>query len=242
MSEAANGSEGASQTTQKKEKKATQLSISFKQFHWLKWKSLFVAPSTKLKEEKWNQSTIILFNEWLVLIWFQLFSSPAAHSSNQFKNVLIDCGRARPPFFSIQHQTINEINWIDWLNERRKLFAWLRPNPSHSTNLRKANFIFFCFAGVVDGLAALLQAAWCSVHWLMGLIRCFVSFHLHFIQQIQLKSTHNQFTSFLFFLLHLFYSIAFVFVVGDFTVQSQLISDNKCQKAKDLHIPGDRGR
>ena len=31
-------------------------------------------------------------------------------------------------------------------------------------------------------------------------------------------------------------SFAFVFVVRDFTVQSQLISDNKCQKAKDLPI------
>ena len=33
-------------------------------------------------------------------------------------------------------------------------------------------------------------------------------------------------------------SFAFVFVVRDFTVQSQLISDNKCQNAKDLHIRG----
>ena len=30
-------------------------------------------------------------------------------------------------------------------------------------------------------------------------------------------------------------SFAFAFVVGDFTLQSQLISDNKSQKAKDLH-------
>ena len=33
-------------------------------------------------------------------------------------------------------------------------------------------------------------------------------------------------------------SFAFAFVVGDFTLQSQLISDNKSQKAKDLHISG----
>ena len=31
-------------------------------------------------------------------------------------------------------------------------------------------------------------------------------------------------------------SFAFAFVVGDFTLQSQLMSDNKIQKAKDLHI------
>ena len=30
----------------------------------------------------------------------------------------------------------------------------------------------------------------------------------------------------------------FAFVVGDYTLQSQLISDNKSQKAKDLHISG----
>ena len=33
-------------------------------------------------------------------------------------------------------------------------------------------------------------------------------------------------------------SFGFAFVVGDFTLQSQLISDNKCQKAKDLHSSG----
>ena len=32
-------------------------------------------------------------------------------------------------------------------------------------------------------------------------------------------------------------SFAFEFVVRDFTLQSQLISDNKSQKAKDLHSP-----
>ena len=32
-------------------------------------------------------------------------------------------------------------------------------------------------------------------------------------------------------------SFGFAFVVRDFTLQSQLISDNKIQKAKDLHSP-----
>ena len=34
-------------------------------------------------------------------------------------------------------------------------------------------------------------------------------------------------------------SFAFKFVVRDFTLQSQLISDNKSQKAKDLHSRAD---
>ena len=34
-------------------------------------------------------------------------------------------------------------------------------------------------------------------------------------------------------------SFAFAFVVGDFTLRSRLISDNKSQKAKDLHSPDD---
>ena len=61
----------------RREKKATQ-PINF--INWVELKG-----RGKLKEEKWNQSTIILFNEWLVLIWFQLFSSPAALSFRKWK-------------------------------------------------------------------------------------------------------------------------------------------------------------
>ena len=39
-----------------------------------------------------------------------------------------------------------------------------KTKTTHSTNLRKANFIFFCFAGVVDGLAASLPFVGAPLH------------------------------------------------------------------------------
>ena len=75
-----------------------------------------------------NEAAFSLMNA-AGFIWLISFI-PRGGATSQFKNLLIGWGRARPPFFSIQLQSINEINWIDcWMKEERVCLA-LGAQPS----------------------------------------------------------------------------------------------------------------